>query len=263
MNIFLHELKSYRKSLLIWSLCLILLIWMGIFEFLSSKGSNSLSELYNNLPPSLKALMGGGDFNVETAIGYYSVLFIYIELIVVIHAALLGVGIISKEEKDKTIEFLLTRPLSRNSVLIGKTLATFVLILILNIIILLASIIIFNTNSYESIISELMKLMVGMLFLQILFGSFGLFIASLRKQAKSSGSIVLGIVLGMFIMSILADLHKSLHFLRHITPFRYFDAKTLLLESGFKLIYIFICIILTTAFLLLSHYFYNKRDLSL
>ncbi|NLG81049.1 MAG: ABC transporter permease subunit [Bacilli bacterium] len=263
MNIYLHELKSYRKSFLIWSLSLVFMVWMGIVEFLSSKGNNSLSEMYNNLPPSLKTLMGGGDFDVSTAIGYYSILFIYIELTVVIHAALLGVGIISKEERDKTIEFLLTRPISRNSVLIRKTLATFTQILLLNLVLAISSILIFNTNSETPIITGLLKLMIGMLLLQILFSSFGLFMASLKKQHKTAGSIVISVVLVTFIMSILTDLHKNLRFLSHLTPFRYFDAKTLLLESGFKLGYILICIFLSILFLFLSHYFYNKRDLSL
>ena len=42
-----------------------------------------------------------------------------------VHAAMLGADIISKEERDKTAEFLFVKPISRNKIIISKLLGSF------------------------------------------------------------------------------------------------------------------------------------------
>ena len=46
--------------------------------------------------------LGAGNVNIMTPEGFLSLLSIYIYLPLAIHAGLLGAGIISKEEKNKT-----------------------------------------------------------------------------------------------------------------------------------------------------------------
>ena len=51
------------------------------------------------------------------------------------YAALCAVGILSKEEKDKTAEFLLTHPVGRKRIITEKLIAVLIQITVLNIII--------------------------------------------------------------------------------------------------------------------------------
>jgi ABC-2 type transport system permease protein len=51
-----------------------------------------------------------------------------------IFAMLLASGILSKEESDKTIEFLLSKPVTRNNIINQKLLSTTFYILLFNII---------------------------------------------------------------------------------------------------------------------------------
>ena len=65
-------------------------------------------------------------FNLTTITGFYGVMFAYFSLIATISAAMWGSDIISKEERDKTVEFLLTLPVTRSKVVTAKTLAALV-----------------------------------------------------------------------------------------------------------------------------------------
>ena len=121
MNIFWREMKSHRKSLIFWSIGVFLMVvsGMGKYEAYSSQGQ-SINVLIADIPKSLKAVMGFSDVDLSKISGYYTILFVYILLMATIHAAMLGANIIAKEERDKTAEFLFTKPLLRSTVDYGK-----------------------------------------------------------------------------------------------------------------------------------------------
>ena len=58
--------------------------------------------------------------------GFYGIMFIYFGLMGAIAAAMWGSDIISKEERDKTVEFSLVLPVSRSRVVTAKALAALV-----------------------------------------------------------------------------------------------------------------------------------------
>ncbi len=59
-------------------------------------------------------------FNLTTVTGFYGLMFIYFGLMGAMAAAMWGNEIISKEERDKTVEFSLVLPVSRSRVITAK-----------------------------------------------------------------------------------------------------------------------------------------------
>ena len=55
-------------------------------------------------------------------------------------ASLCAAGMLSKEEKDRTAEFLLTHPVSRRRIVTGKLVAVFVQIVVMNVIVYVISV---------------------------------------------------------------------------------------------------------------------------
>jgi ABC-2 type transport system permease protein len=110
MNIFIKELKANRKALIIWSVCMFLLVMSGMGKYTAYASGGAGSDVFDKLPHTIKVLFGLGDFEVTKISGFYAFLFPYIEITAAIHAALLGSGIIAKEERDKTTEFLIENP---------------------------------------------------------------------------------------------------------------------------------------------------------
>jgi ABC-2 type transport system permease protein len=262
MNLYLRELKANLKPLIIWcaSIMIFILIGMGKYAAMGDTGQ-PLNEMIANMPKSIQAIMGGGAFDLNTALGFYAIVFLYLVLMSTIQSGLLGASIILKEERDQTSDFLLTKPISRQKVITAKLLATTTNILIVNLITLIASILIIGGYSKENITKEIFTLMVGMLFLQLMFMTIGMVFAASNRYKKRSGHITLAILLTTYFLSIIVDMVERLAFLRYLTPFKYFDAKTLLINGGFNLIYILITILLSGGCIYLTYCLYHKRDL--
>ena len=126
MNIFLRELKANLKSLLIWSAIIAVLIMMAVAKFSAFAGDPETLKMLDSMPQVLLDALSMRGFNLTTLSGFYGVMFIYFGLMGAIAAAMWGSDIISKEERDKTVEFSLVLPVSRSKVITAKALAALV-----------------------------------------------------------------------------------------------------------------------------------------
>jgi len=263
MNIFLRELKSNRKALIIWSVCMLLSVVSGMTKYTAYSASGQSNQLLNDIPYSIKALLGFGSFDVSIMSGYFAMLFLYIELAVAIHAVLLGSGIIAKEERDKTTEFLITKPVSRTTIITSKLLAALVNILILNVVTLVSSIIMVSAyNKGDDISGEITMFILSMFIVQLIFLSLGAALAGFIRNSKASGSLAVGILLASFLISKITDLTDKLNFLNLLSPFKYFSYKNLVEGNGLNFGIVVLSLVLVAIFSVTTYIFYQKRDLN-
>jgi len=135
MNIFWHELRSNRTSLLIWSASLALLVILFLNLYPSfTKDIDASQKILANLPLALREALGISLGNFFTIFGFYSYLFTFVTLAGGIQAMNLGAGIISKENSGKTADFLLAKPVGRSMVVTQKLLAALTMLVVTNII---------------------------------------------------------------------------------------------------------------------------------
>lgn len=263
MNVFIREMKANEKSLIIWGIAIVLMIASSMGKYVSlSLSGQSVNDLMGQMPNSLKAIMGLGTFDLSTASGYFGVLFIYLALMTTIHAVLLGANIISKEERDRTAEFLFIKPASRNRIVTAKLLASLINIFIINLITLVSSILLVQKYAVEeSVAGDIARLMIGMFIIQLIFLFIGTAIAAISKNPKSATSVSTGILLSTFILSIVIDMNTRLASLKYLTPFKYFDAKNIMYDRGFELVYVVISVVLIASLLSMTFIAYKKRDL--
>jgi ABC-2 type transport system permease protein len=263
MNIFLKEMKSHRKSLIFWSIGVILMVASGMvkYESLSSSGQ-SMNEMLSGMPKSMLAVLGIGDFDISTATGYYGLLFIYLLLMATIHAAMLGATIIAKEERDKTSEFLFVKPVSRNRIITAKLLAAFLNILILNLVTFFSSIVLVGKYSDGEVVTgDIAITMAGMFILQLLFMVIGSSLAAVKRKSKTAASIATGVLLITYIISVAIDLNENIVWLKYLTPFKYFEAKNVMFGGGLDIVYVLLSIIIIGVLGAITYISYQKRDL--
>lgn len=265
MNIYLRELKASKKSLILWCIGMFVMIASGMSKFVAYRASSeqSLNELISKMPKALQTMFGAGSVDLSKAIGFYVMLFIYLILIATIHAAIIGGSIISKEEEDKTAEFLFAKPVSRITVITSKLLAAFTNILVMNIVTLISSIaFVGHYSKGEYVTGDILKLLIGMFMLQLIFMVLGTGIAAISKNPKTAIPATTGVLLITFILSLIVDINSKLENLKYFTPFKYFEAKNLLFGKGFEPIYIILSLIIIVVLLISTYIFYEKRDLS-
>lgn len=263
MNIFIREMRAHRKSLIAWSIGMLFMIAAGMGKFTSYSGSGqSLNDILGKMPKSLKAILGFGNLDVTTASGFYGMLFLYLLIMVTIHAAMLGANIIAKEERDKTTEFLMVKPVSRITVITAKVAAAVVNVLVLNVITLVFSIAIVGQYAEgEQINSDIFILMMGMLLAQLLFLFVGTGIAALSRNPKVSASIATTVLLTTFIISVVIDMNDKLELLKYVTPFKYFSAESILNLGRIEPVFIVLSFVIIAVMIWVTYTFYKKRDL--
>lgn len=262
MNVILHEFKANLIALILWSVSLMSIIFMVSFEFSVFQGNTEIQEFMNTpVFQQFYNALGAGSANIMTAEGFLSLLSIYIYLPLAIHAGLLGAGIISKEEKNKTAEYLFTLPVSRTKILLYKFIAGLVYIFMANILVNGSALLIFSRFDVSDTYYQFMlNLSIGVFLTQLIFYSIGLGLASTLKDYKKSGSITVGVLLGTYMISVLSNIVEESNFLRFFTPFRYFAASEMLLNN-WSFIYFFLAFTIIGIGISSLFYFYRKRDL--
>jgi ABC-2 type transport system permease protein len=264
MNIFMREMKAHRKSLILWCIGVFYLVAASMWKFGTEYSSNqSLNELVTQLPVAVQVLLGiRGSFDLSTASGYYGLCFYYLSLMAMLHASLLGAGIISKEERDKTTEFLMAKPVSRIQIISAKLLTGFLNIVIFNLVTAISSIIMVGYfNHGITLIGEITTLMIGMFILQLLFMLVGTGVAAVSKNPKSATPVAMVVLLIALMLAKLIDMNSNLEGLKYLTPIKYFEAEQLLLQGGFSPIFLILSVLIIAILLGVTYECYKKRDL--
>lgn len=263
MNIFIRELKANRKALIIWSVCMALLVLSGMGKFTAYAAGGASSEVFDKLPNTMKVMLGLNGFEVTKISGFFAFLFPYLEITVAIHAALLGSSIIAKEERDKTTEFLIAKPISRLTIITSKVLAALVNVIILNLVSLLSSLAIVPTfNTGEDITGEILILHLIMFIVQIIYLSLGTWLASCLRKPKMSGAIAADIIIAGYFISKITDLVDHLKVLNIFSPFKYFNLQKAVYGNDISVVITLLCVAMIVVFTAFTYFFYQRRDMN-
>ena len=262
MNIFLRELKANLRSLIIWGIIVILLVVVGIAKFSAYYNNPEMLAILDSLPPAMLSAFSISAFNLTTVTGFFGIMVTYFGLILSIAAAMWGSSIISKEERDKTVEFSLTLPVTRARLITAKTAAMVVDCLIL--LLVTWGITLISAQQYHPDNEFYRFVAIGMLsflFLQMIFLALGILLGCVLKKHKQSGSLAVWLLLGTYFLSILVGLNKDLDFLKYLTPFKYFDPAQMLRESRLEITFVVLSVAIITACMAGAYTSYAKRDL--
>lgn len=262
MNIFLRELRASVKSLLIWGGIIALFTYVGFAKFSAYEGNPELLAILDSMPPMVLAAFNFEAFNLTTVTGFFGVMFTYFALILSIAAAMWGSDSISKEERDKTVEFALTLPVTRVRLVTAKTLAAVVDCIAL--LLITWGFVLLNASAYQtdSKFYEFVSLsMVALLIMQMVFLSIGVLLGSALKQYKRASSIAVSVLLGTYFISVFYGLSANLDFLKYFSPFTYFNPGVLLNETKIDPLFVGLSIGIIIIAFAGAYLSYSKRDL--
>ncbi len=262
MNIFIRELKANLKSLVIWSVIIALLIMMTLAKYSAFAGDPEMLKMLDSMPPALLDALSMRAFNLTTLSGFYGVMLIYFGLMGAIAAAMWGSDIISKEERDKTVEYSLVLPVSRSRVITAKALAALVNCIAFVLITWGVTLVAVRSYHPDQAFHDFLALeMQAMFVIELIFLAIGLLLGCAMKQYKLSGSTAVAIILVTYFMSILSSMQEKLDFLKYITPFKYFDAGELLRSGKMDGTYLLLSATIIIVSVAAAYWMYNRRDL--
>ena len=220
MTLVKHELRQSRTAFLIWSGSIAALLIICVFLFPEMKSEMAgINKLFSSMG-AFTAAFGMDRLNFGTLIGYYAIeCGNVLGLGGAFYASLLAVGILSREEKDRTAEFLLTHPVSRTRVMTEKGVAVLIRITEMNLAVWLLAAASIAAVGEPVPWKELNLLHLAYYLMQIELAGicFGIS-AFIRKGGAGAG---IGMAAVMYFLSLIANISDSAAALKYITPFGY------------------------------------------
>lgn len=261
MTIIRHELKQSRISLIIWTAAIGFLLAVCIFMFPEMKGEmNEVNEVFSSMGSFTQAF-GMDKVNFGTLLGFYAVeCGNILGLGGAFFASLCAISVLSKEEKERTAEFLLTHPVSRVSVVAEKLISVILQIVILNVVVYVITASSIALIGEEVPWQEITLMHTAYLILQLELAGicFGVS-AFLRRGSIGTG---LGIAVIMYFLNIIANLTESAEFLKYITPFGYADGAEIVRNVSFDMNMIAIGLAFAVVGILAGFIKYCRKDIS-
>jgi len=260
LNIFLHELKTYRKSIIIWAGSMTALAVMYIFIFKNLGNDIEAFKVFlNNMPDVMKKAFNIYVESISTLVGFYSFVFSFIVLCGGIQAMNIGTAIVSKEVRDKTADFLMTKPVSRNGILTSKLLAALTVLVLTNIIYLGLTITVTTALVGDYNLKLFLLISVTMFFVQLMFMALGIIVSVITGKIKSVISISLSTVFGFYIIGSMGSFLGEER-VRYLSPFRYFDTAYIIENAAYEVSFVIVCLVFVVSAIAGSYLVYMKKD---
>jgi ABC-2 type transport system permease protein len=264
MNIFLHEFKSYLKSVAIWSAAnfMIILIYFSAFNTIAVE-SEDLAQLISSFPEELLIAFGMTNMDYSSLLGFFGVVFLFCQLCLAIQASNYGFSLVSIEERELTADFLLPKPVGRSRILTSKLLAAFLALTITNLAVWASSFFVINLvrdgRSYD--LNALVLILSTIVIFQLFFLTVGTLISLLMKRVRSVIPLSMALAFGMYILNVFGSMLGE-DKLEIISPFRHFDPNYILANGNYDFPLFMVSIVVIVAAIPLSYLLYQKRNIA-
>jgi ABC-2 type transport system permease protein len=262
-NIYRHEFLTRLKSVAIWSLSLTFLVifYFSLFPVFADQAA-LMNEFLARYPQELRAAFGMDNMDLATVLGFYSFIFMFVQLCLAIQASNYGFGLVSIEENELTADFLLSKPVSRAQVLTSKLLAALTSLTLTNLVVWVSSFAAISLfrgeREYES--RTLLLLLLSIVIFQLFFLSVGLVISLLVKRVRSVTPYALGLGFGTYVLSAFSGVFGDVK-LELITPFKHLDAAYIVKHGAYNMPLVLLNVAVTLVALAMSYWLYTRRDI--
>lgn len=262
MNMYLHELKSYRKSTIIWtaSLVLITIVFLSMFPSISNDAAQ-FKKILEGFPEPVRKALGISIDNITSLIGFYSYMFLYILLAGSIQAMNLGTSVLSKEMREKTADFLLTKPVTRTQIVTAKLLAVVTSLVISNIVFVAGATVMANSVAKEAFDIKLFLLIsFTAILVELMFMALGMLVSVLVAKIKSVLPLSLSVVFAFFILSMFGSVigEKAI---RYLTPFKYYEPAYIIKHATYEASFVWLEVAFIIIAIIASYVIYLKKDI--
>ena len=220
MTLYRHEMKMNLKSLIIWTLCVGGMCFGCILLYTSLEDSlQEIADAYANMG-AMSTALGMDKMSLATLTGFYATEIAMMHgLGGAMFAAILGTGMLSKEEAGHTSEFLNVFPITRGQIVLEKYLALLTNIFLFNLVCALLYVLGFVLMGEELMGTEMLLYHLAQFLMQAELGTVCFLISALsRKNLMGAG---LGLVILLFAADMMCRIIPAIEDVKYMTPFYY------------------------------------------
>ena len=259
MILFKHEMKMNLKSLLVWTLCVGGLCMGCILLYTSLEDSlQDIADAYSDMG-AMSAALGMDKMSLATLTGFYATeVGMMHGLGGAMFAAVVGTGMLSKEEAGHTTDFLYVFPVGRTSILVQKYLALVCNVLLFNFICAVLYVLGFLLLGEEIQANEMACFHLAQVLMQLEVGTICFLISAFTK--KSFLGAGLGVPILLFAADLMCRIIPAIENLKYITPFYYANAADIFTSGEVEVCMAGIGSIVTAAAFMVSWLKFTRKD---
>ena len=261
MTLLKHELRQGFKATAIWTAAIAGFVAVCVFMYPEMKGEmEQVSEIFASMG-AFTAAFGMDRLNFGTLLGYYAVECSNILGIGgAFFAAMLGAGILSREETGHTAEFLLAHPVSRTRVLTCKFAALVLQLLAMNAVVLVAAFgsmlaIDETVNAKTLVFLHLANFLVQLVLVCICF----MLSALVRRGSVGLG---IGVAALFYCVNLVANITESVKWMKWLTPFAFAESadivETVSIDLPMTALWLGVGVVCAA----IAYWYYNKKDIA-
>ncbi len=263
MNIYKHEFKMKIRSVIVWSLAIGLLIFIYLSIFSSiAVDAKLLSEMMASFPEEFLIAFGMTDIDMSTILGFFGLIFLFIQICLAIQAANYGFSLVSVEETDLTADFLLAKPVGRTKIMTSKLLAAITGLTITNLVVWISSFVFLRMYSdggqFET--KPVLVLMLSIAVFQLFFLTVGMLISLLVKRVRSVTPYSMALVFGLYVLNAFGGMIGE-DKLEILSPFKHFEPNYILKHATYDLPLAWISVAAIVISIVGSYVLYSRRNI--
>jgi len=245
-----------------WCIAIFALIFINLIFYPSFKDQAAeIEKTFAQLPESATAFISdtGEFFSPE---GYLSsqVFYLMLPMLLIILSISLGSSLIGREEREGTIELLLSRPVSRTKLLASKAFTGLIILTIASLVGILTSTIMSRLVELEVPTKHIFVAGLASFTIALGIGAIAFMFASFGKARSASIGIATIFALGGYILASLVDIASWLRFPSYLMPFYYYRPGAIL-QGNYELINFLIIGSVAVVAGTISWISFRKRDI--
>lgn len=263
-NVFLKSLRDRRLALIFWFLgiCILSGLIVSLFPYISN--NEALKEFADTMDPELTAVLGIQGLDYSTGAGYLnSEMFGFtVPILLLVFAIGLGSSSLAGEEDKRTIEVLLSEPLTRTRLLLEKYAALVTAMTMLGGMVWLSIAAGAAVVSMDLNILNLAAVTVSCALLAMVFGSISFGVGAATGKRGLSIAVGSATAAGTFVLNSLSALVDSMEPVKWISPFFYYSGNSPMI-NGLELLHVVLLLAWCGLAFALGYVAYQRRDLRL
>lgn len=268
-NIFLKTLRDKRKSIIGWSIGFFLytIFITSLYPTFTSEKEAVINyiKLFADMP--FLKLFGINSENIldfTSPEGFLNPEFFYMvaPMLIIMLGIALGSDTLAGEEERKTMDLLLSNPISRSRIVLEKFLAITSIIFIVIPFTYIGFLISLFTFNIEINPLKLLQAMIMLGFLGLSFGSLAFVIGGITGNKGKSIAISSVAAIVSYLINALSNMISAIEKYRFLSLFYYYGGDNPL-KKGMYLPHLFVIIFIILVLLIISLLSFERRDIKI
>lgn len=265
LTIFFRVLKDRKRSLIIYSLAGIGLLWIFIAVYpIIEEQSSVIMELFEGMPEGFLKAFGADPDSFTTVEGFlatkqYSATWPI--MVILLLVAFAGTVIAGEIEKG-SIEISLSNPVSRLNIFFGRYAVGIVGLLVFTFFSVFSLVPLAAIYDVDIGFSNVLKLSV----ITFMFGwtvlSLSMLMSSIFSEKNKVYMFVGGFMVVMYMLNVVALIKESVDYLKYTSFFHYLDTNGALILNSIGNTSIIVFSICAIIFTIIGAWWFNKRDIA-